>query len=136
MLSFNESGQEKVSFLVRLICDMSGTTENRSAVEILTTDHRLFRELFAKVKAAKDKPEKQRLANQIIDAIAPHSVAEEQVLYPTIRNTARDPKAADRSINEHQQVRVFKNSLFSILIFTSAAPIVEGGPGGASCFES
>lgn len=83
---------------------MAGTQKDQSIVDILIADHRNFRSLYDKVKTTQDKSEKQRLANEIIGAIAPHSSAEEQVLYPTIRNTAKDPQNADKSLQEHQAV--------------------------------
>jgi hemerythrin superfamily protein len=83
----------------------SGSSEKVSAVDLLVADHRQFRDLYNQAKAAKDVKERQRLANAIIDAVAPHSAAEEQILYPTIRNTAKDPAAADKSLQEHQQLK-------------------------------
>ena len=81
-------------------------------VEILTHDHRDMENLFTQLEAAIGPQRKADLVGQVTLKLMRHSVAEEQWLYPTIRNTLADGRErADRAIAEHANIQLTLQNL-------------------------
>lgn len=81
----------------------------RDAIALLTEDHREAEELFTKIEACDGADEqslarKRDLTQQAITELIRHSVAEEEYLYPTVRDALPDgDQVADHEISEHSQ---------------------------------
>src|SRR5918993_3131185 len=73
---------------------------------IIEEDHRTVEGLFAAYAAAGSGEEKDDIVDQIRKALAPHSVAEEILVYPAVRRAAKaGGEQADHSIDEHQEIK-------------------------------
>ena len=82
---------------------MSDTTK-QTVIEVLTEDHREVEQLFEQAQAAASGEMRRELADQIIAELVRHSVAEEQYLYPAVRQHLEDgDERADHEIAEHQE---------------------------------
>lgn len=74
----------------------------RSIVEVLTEDHREVEQLFNQVRAAVDGATRRDIANKIIAELVRHAVAEEQHLYPALREHLLDGgRRADHEMSEN-----------------------------------
>lgn len=73
----------------------------------LTTDHREVDELFEKIQTAApvETEQKRKLADELTIELVRHAIAEEQYLYPAVREhlTGGDT-LADKEIADHQRV--------------------------------
>lgn len=77
----------------------------RDVVEVLTHDHREVEDLFSRVEAVSSVEQKADLVEQVTIELVRHSVAEEQWLYPAVRDmVAGGDKLADQEIAEHAEV--------------------------------
>ena len=88
--------------------DERGVTGAKAdALELLVADHRGFEQqldLLLRTDVA-DVDARQALSRQLTRGLVEHSVAEEQVLYPAMRELLPDGDAlADDGIEEHQEV--------------------------------
>jgi hemerythrin superfamily protein len=72
----------------------------------LTTDHREVDELFAQIEIQPVGDHRRReLADEMTAALVRHSVAEEQYLYPAVRERVEDGDAvADKELEDHAKV--------------------------------
>ena len=68
----------------------------RDAIAILKADHRDVAQLFREFEKAGDgaNARNRRLAAGMISALSTHAAIDEQLLYPCIRATIRDPDPA------------------------------------------
>lgn len=79
------------------------------AITLLTHDHREAEAMFAEIEACTGSDEqtlsrKRDLAEQVVTELVRHSVAEEEYLYPMIREVLRDGnQLADHEISEHAE---------------------------------
>jgi hemerythrin superfamily protein len=75
-------------------------------IEELTTDHREVDDLFEQIQAATaGSPERRLLLDQLTIELVRHSVAEEQHLYPAVREHLTGGDAiADKELDDHSQV--------------------------------
>jgi hemerythrin superfamily protein len=81
------------------------TENDRNVIEILTHDHREVEEMFGKLTAAADPKERRQIADQITIELVRHSVAEEQYLYPAVRERVPDGDTiADKELTDHAEV--------------------------------
>ncbi|HVX43698.1 MAG TPA: hemerythrin domain-containing protein [Mycobacteriales bacterium] len=82
------------------------TEQQRDVVEVLTHDHREVEDLFGQIEAAGGDPEKKSdLVEQVTIELVRHSVAEEQWLYPAVREkVSGGDLLADQEISEHAEV--------------------------------
>ncbi|PSK91902.1 hemerythrin HHE cation binding domain-containing protein [Haloactinopolyspora alba] len=82
----------------------------RTVVDILVEDHREIEDLFQQIEASDDAEHVRRLADAAIAELVRHSVAEEQYLYPAIREHLSDGHSiADHELVEHAEAeRVMK----------------------------
>jgi hemerythrin superfamily protein len=77
----------------------------RDVIEILTHDHREVEGMFGKLTAAADPGERRQIADEITIELVRHSAAEEQYLYPAVRQHVPDGDAvADKELADHFEV--------------------------------
>eukprot|EP00743_Colponemidia_sp_Colp-15_P005138 GILK01005529.1.p1 GENE.GILK01005529.1~~GILK01005529.1.p1 ORF type:complete len:194 (+),score=37.56 GILK01005529.1:154-735(+) len=79
---------------------------SRNPIELLKRGHRSIQQLYAHINSTHVANEKQKFFNQFRKELSQHSVAEEVVMYPWIKNavTAGD-KIIHHSLDEHQSVK-------------------------------
>lgn len=63
------------------LIDTGGT----DVVDMLTTDHREMLELLRRIERTEDLDERRDIADTVIAEVMRHSVAEEMIVYPSIR---------------------------------------------------
>lgn len=79
------------------------------AITLLTKDHREAETLFGKIEACtgnddKTLSRKRDLAEEVVTELIRHSIAEEEYLYPAVRDALPDgDQIADREISEHSE---------------------------------
>jgi len=75
-------------------------------ITIIEQDHREVEGLFAAYSAAATVEEKDEIVDRVRLALAPHSAAEEILVYPAVRRAAEQGgEHADHSIDEHQEIK-------------------------------
>lgn len=79
---------------------MSTEAAGRSVFEVLKEDHREVEQLFEQARSAPDPESRKEVADRIIAELIRHAVAEEQYLYPAVREHLGDERA-DEEIREH-----------------------------------
>lgn len=83
------------------------STAQRTAdlVDLIISDHRDVEQVFAELERGGQSPdERKQLVDHIIANLTRHSVAEEQLLYPTARKTLPNgDEVADHEIQEHAE---------------------------------
>ncbi len=83
------------------------TGARADAIELLVADHRGFEQqldMLVRTGVA-DVRAREMLSRELIRGLTEHSIAEEEVLYPAIRDALPDGDAlADDGIKEHQEV--------------------------------
>lgn len=81
------------------------TATHKGISEPVINDHRELEEYYQKILDAHDDDEKTRWANQFVWELARHSVGEELVMYPRMREVLKDGDAmVDKDLKEHQEV--------------------------------
>jgi hemerythrin-like domain-containing protein len=78
------------------------------AITLLKDDHRTVRELFRKFEQAGERAHatKRKVADRIIEELSVHSAIEEQIFYPTARETVeRADDEVLESLEEHHIVK-------------------------------
>jgi hemerythrin superfamily protein len=76
------------------------------AIRLLEKDHREVEQLFERYRRASDPKAKNRLIEQITEALSKHMAAEEQALYPVLRDGIPDGKSLMRdAVKEHREAR-------------------------------
>jgi len=82
------------------------TSTHKGISEPVKNDHRELEEYYHKILDAKDEDEKTRWANQFVWELARHSVGEELVMYPRIREAVEGGDAiVEKDLKEHQEVK-------------------------------
>ena len=79
------------------------------AVELLKEDHEKVQDLFKKFEKAKDESEKEDIADQVDLELRVHSMIEEEILYPALRDI--DSETVAESFEEHGVVEQLLNEL-------------------------
>lgn len=74
-------------------------------VNVITADHRAVESAFGELEAGMSTPQRRReLVDHVIAELVRHSVAEEQYMYPVVRDHVPDgPAIADHEIAEHAE---------------------------------
>lgn len=86
--------------------------DDQDVVGVLTHDHREVQELFAEVEVTTDPAKLRKLTDQIITELIRHSAAEEQYLYPAVRDHIPGGEAlADKEIEDHNKVEAALKTL-------------------------
>ncbi|KAF9125157.1 hypothetical protein BGW39_007626 [Mortierella sp. 14UC] len=85
---------------------MSQATTQQRISEPVKKDHREIEEYYHKILNAKDEDEKTRWANQFTWELARHSVGEELVMYPRMKQVIEGGDAmVEKDLQEHQEVK-------------------------------
>ncbi len=72
--------------------------------EIISSDHRAVEELFGQLESGAG--DRSRLVDKVIDELGAHTAAEEQVVYPAIRDMVPEGRGmAERALAEHKGMR-------------------------------
>jgi hemerythrin superfamily protein len=80
-------------------------TDQRDVVEILTHDHREVEDLFDQIEQETDASQRRELTDQVITELVRHAVAEEQYLYPAVRERVPGgDELVDGEIADHNEV--------------------------------
>jgi iron-sulfur cluster repair protein YtfE (RIC family) len=80
----------------------------KDGLNYLMRDHAKVRELYSQFQSSTSFQAKKELVDKINKELSMHAAVEEQFLYPTIRRIRNSDKGnfwADRSLNEHQEVK-------------------------------
>ncbi|MDQ1686311.1 MAG: hypothetical protein QOC82_3048 [Frankiaceae bacterium] len=73
-------------------------------IELLEHDHREVEQMFTEYEQATDPQERRTIADKIIIELVRHSEAEEQAVYPMIRNQIENGDTiVEHEIDEHSQ---------------------------------
>ncbi|WP_129663765.1 hemerythrin domain-containing protein [Phytoactinopolyspora endophytica] len=89
--------------------------QSSTVVDVIVQDHREVEELFKQVEAATDATDRRNLTDQIIAELVRHSVAEEQYLYPAMRqHLANGDDLVDEEISEHAEAEEVMKELESL----------------------
>lgn len=73
----------------------------QDVAQIIANDHRRVEDLFAQLKGGEG--DRRRLTDQVIDELTAHTAAEEQVVYPAVRDMVPGGgRMADEAIAEHK----------------------------------
>lgn len=87
----------------------------RTVVDIIIEDHREVEELFRQAESATDPEQLRPITDQVIAELVRHSVAEEQYLYPALREHLDDGDSmADEEIAEHSEAEETMKQLESL----------------------
>jgi len=79
--------------------------EAQDVVDVLTHDHREVEELFADIEITTDAGKLREITDQVVIELIRHSVAEEQYLYPAVRERVPGGVAlVDKEIKDHNKV--------------------------------
>ncbi len=78
-----------------------------SAIDVLKQDHRAVEQLFGQYQEATASPERKReIVDQIIRELSVHAAIEEEILYPTVRESIPGgDELAQESLQEHHQAK-------------------------------
>lgn len=77
----------------------------QDVVDILTTDHREAISLIEEIRTTTEKERQRDLADVLIAEIVRHSVAEETVVYPAIRQHLENgEESVNHDIEEHKEI--------------------------------
>ena len=79
-------------------------------LQLLTQDHRKVEDLFAQFEKATGSSAKQRLVQQICTELKVHSMIEEEIYYPAIRDTVEGADL-DEAYVEHDSAKLLINEL-------------------------
>jgi hemerythrin superfamily protein len=74
-----------------------------NAAEMLRSDHRKVKGLFARFMQESDSALKNHLAGDIVTELEIHEVIEEEIFYPAARRATRDDDLMDLAEAQHQQ---------------------------------
>jgi hemerythrin superfamily protein len=82
-------------------------------VDVIIADHREVEEAFGELESGGGSPQQRRdLADHVIAELVRHSVAEEQYMYPVVREVLPDgDELADEEIEEHSEAEQVMKSL-------------------------
>jgi iron-sulfur cluster repair protein YtfE (RIC family) len=97
------------------------STGSTDLAELVARDHRVIDELFTALGT--ERQDRLMLAHRLLDELATHTAAEQQILYPALRDIVPGGVAmANRAQTDHQAMR-------------RAMEVVEGAHPGEARFE-
>lgn len=73
-------------------------------------DHKAIKSLYEQFKKTSDQEQKQQLAWQLLRDLTLHSLAEEEVVYPEIKNKI-DTETRDQALHEHTELKKIATKL-------------------------
>jgi hemerythrin superfamily protein len=74
----------------------------KDAIALLKADHRQVEELFEQFEKARDSERKQRLAQEICNALKVHTAIEEEIFYPAFLEASEDLDIHHEAEIEHE----------------------------------
>src|SRR3954468_17050797 len=81
-------------------------------IDLLEHDHREVEEMFAEFERATDPKEQRTIADKIIIELVRHTEAEEQALYPAMRQALPDGDSlVEHEISEHSEAEEIMKKL-------------------------
>jgi hemerythrin superfamily protein len=84
---------------------MTGAADQQDVVDVLSSDHREFLELIARIQQTREGEERRDLADTLIAELVRHAVAEEMFVYPAMRKHLPDGKeAVEHDTAEHKEL--------------------------------
>lgn len=98
------------------------TVASAGAIDLLKRDHRKVEGLFERFDASEDEGEKERLVEQICEALILHMRLEEDIFYPACRKAGVRHDTMDEAQVEHDGAKTFLNDLLGS---RSSAPFWE-----------
>jgi hemerythrin superfamily protein len=76
----------------------------RDVADLIRADHRRVEELFGELESGTG--DRRSIVKQIIDELTAHAAAEEQIVYPAIRDMVPGGgKMADEALSEHEAMK-------------------------------
>ncbi len=83
------------------------TAKTKDALQLLKDDHHEVKALFKKFEELSDhsKVSKKNLADQICDALTVHTMLEEEIFYPAVREAIEDDDLMDEAVVEHASAK-------------------------------
>jgi hemerythrin superfamily protein len=73
-------------------------------VDLIIRDHNEVKQLMQKFQNTQDHNEKKNYSTSLIESLCKHSFAEEQLLYPILKNVLKHQEDSEKSMQEHNQV--------------------------------
>ncbi len=86
--------------------------EFTDAIALLKDDHRKVETLFEKFESASGSDDKRRLAEQICNELKVHSMIEEELFYPALKEKIEDD-TLDEAYVEHDGAKVLINDILA-----------------------
>ncbi|TWG81743.1 hemerythrin HHE cation binding domain-containing protein [Cupriavidus gilardii J11] len=81
-------------------------TAQRAALSLLLDDHRSVKKLFKSFESAKERSEKEQIAQQACRELTVHAQIEEEIFYPGVRGVHEKlDKMLDEAKVEHQSAK-------------------------------
>jgi hypothetical protein len=80
--------------------------DRANAIDLLKGDHERMKALFRRFEKASSLPEKKRLADEAVLELKVHSLLEEEIFYPAIRQVIEDDSLMNLADEEHHAVKV------------------------------
>lgn len=91
-------------------------------------DHRELEDYYHKILDAKNEDDKTRWANQFTWELARHSVGEELIMYPRMREVLKDGDAlVEKDLREHQEVNMLSDLFLFFVLCMSILKCQHGG---------
>lgn len=83
-----------------------------SILSIIPNEHDRIKGLYRRYKDPTDSPQqRQSLANQLLQELHAHMLAEEQVVYPVVAEEIEE-HMRDHAVDEHDSLKLFSNDLY------------------------
>lgn len=79
-------------------------THHTELTDLIASDHQQLEELFGQLESGDG--DRRQLVDKVIDELTAHTAAEEQVVYPALRDMVPDGRSmADRALSEHKGMK-------------------------------
>ncbi len=89
-------------------------------LETLRTDHREVRSLFGRLQESGDANVSRELLDQLLRAVLPHMIGEEQIVYPALRPDQAAWADAREAIGEHHAAQAALQELTRLTVDSEA----------------
>ena len=82
-------------------------TQPQDAIDLLIEDHENVKSMFEQYEELGERAHvsKHKLAQQICDALTRHTVIEEEIFYPAVRQAIKDDDIMDEALVEHASAK-------------------------------
>ncbi|MYM25177.1 hemerythrin domain-containing protein [Duganella sp. FT135W] len=82
-------------------------TQPQDAITLLVEDHEHVKAMFEQYEKLGDRAHvsKQKLALQICEALTKHTMIEEEIFYPAVREATKDEDLMDEAVVEHASAK-------------------------------